>query len=145
MNRRDIKLPREAKIQFRAVPSTIGSSIDYRLEYRVDPEDDKYRYKEDVKSIFFGLIKIKNKIDYSNYWLNTHIFTGYCPEEQESHYMNWSLGIKIKDKDQLNKYKNAYKNIAQFENYLNIESNRNYDIWKIKHEKFIKQSKEILY
>ena len=145
MNRRDIKLPREAKIQFRAVPETYGSNVDYRLEYRVDPNDEEHRYKIDKRSILFGLIKWNVKIDYCDYWLNTHIFTGYCPEESESHYMNWSLGIKINDQNSLDKYKQAYKNIGQFENYLNIESNRNYDNWKIKHERFLKESNQVLY
>lgn len=140
-----IDLPKEAKIQFRAVPDAYGSSIDYRLEYRVDPLDEKYRYKIDEHNILFGLIKQKTKIDYSNYWLNTHIFTGYSLEENESHYMNWSLGIKINNDNDLKKYKDKYKTIGEFEDYLNSESNKNYNNWKIRRDRFLEESKKILY
>lgn len=145
MHRNKIELPREAKIQFRAIPTTLCSMIEYRLEYRVDPDDKEHRYKIINNSMLFGLIKWTTKIDYSDYWLDTQIFTGYCPEESESHYMNWSLGIKIKDEYDLIKYKNQYKTIEEFENYLNTESNRNYNNWQIKREKFLKESKKVLY
>lgn len=145
MNRRDIKLPREAKIQFRAIPETYGTTVEYRLEYRVDPDDQEHRYGEEKHSRLFGLIKWSTKIDYSQYWLNTHIFSGLCPEESETHYMNYSLGILIKNKNELNNYKDHYHTIEEFENHLINMSNHNYDNWKVKRERFLKESNSVLY
>ena len=124
---------KDLKIQFRAVSYAKSNHV---LEYRVDPDQD-LTYE---KTIEFWIFKFKVKRKYSTNWHQpkhfwNHITAKYYAKDDEFNYGPYW----IENQKELDWYKNKFKTIGEFINYMNEYSNKEYEAWKLDRANWIKE------
>lgn len=123
----------DLKIQFRAVSYAKSTHV---LEYRVDPDQDLI-YE---KIIGFWIFKFKVKRKYNTNWHQprhfwNHITAKYYTEDDDYNYGPFW----IENQKSLDWYKNNFKTIGEFINYINEYSNKEYEAWKIERANWLKE------
>lgn len=126
------------RIQFRGIQYG-GHS--HALQYRIDPSDNHNGYIE-TKKYLFGLIKRDILKTYNCNWITCRIFTGYLDFADEHNELNYGP-IWISNKDDVKFYKDRFKTIGQFEEYLDNKSSENYKRYKINRDAYLKRMQPI--
>lgn len=123
------------KIEFRAVPY----SSEHVLEYRISPDQDLTYYVE--KSIL-GLFKITLKRKFKPTWYQINMFRNYpgaylYSKESGDTY----LPIFIRDKSDLKWYKEKFKTVGEFLDYVKGEDAVEEAKWKVMRDKYLENNK----
>lgn len=131
----------DLNIEFRAIPY---ATFDHALQYRVDPNDERNYYEETkTKRKWFRLTKYKVKKQYDNCdWITVKIFVGWENWAEYESHVNWQP-IWIRNKEDLECYKNKYKTIGQFESHLKDEHDKTYEKWSKDREAYLNTRKPI--
>ena len=132
MNRDDLK------IQFRGIHYTGKSHV---LQYRIDPDDERNTYIK-TKKYLFGLIKLDVLMSYPCKWITVNIFKGNYDKADEYSYLNYGP-IWVNSKKDVNLYRDRFKTIGQFEDYIKNKKAKNYEKYKANREAYLKNIKQI--
>ena len=132
MNRDDLK------IQFRGIHYTGKSHV---LQYRIDPDDERNTYIK-TKKYLFGLIKLDVLMSYPCKWITVNIFKGYYDKADEYSYLNYGP-IWVNSKKDVDLYRDRFKTIGQFEDYIKNKAAKNYEKYKAKRAAYLKNIKQI--
>ena len=132
MDRKDLK------IQFRGIHYTGKSHV---LQYRIDPDDERNTYIK-TKKYLFGLIKRDVPMSYPCNWITVNIFNGHCDDEDEGYYLNYGP-IWINSQKDVNFYKDRFKTIGQFEDYIKNTAEKNYETYKTNRAAYLKKIQPI--
>ena len=132
MNRDDLK------IQFRGIHYTGKSLV---LQYRIDPDDERNTYIK-TKKYLFGLIKLDVLMSYPCKWITVNIFKGNYDKADEYSYLNYGP-IWVNSKKDVNLYRDRFKTIGQFEDYIKNKEAKNYEKYKANREAYLKNIKQI--
>ena len=124
----------DLKIQFRAVPYTSTSHV---LEYRVDPNQNLIYTKQ--VSLFGGLIKFNIKLRALTWWYKVYYFaytSGEYDIDSDEHY----LPLFCDTREEFNWYKDNFKTIGSFIEYIEKEEEANIKEFKVNRIKYLKSS-----
>lgn len=103
----------DLKVEFRAVP--FGSfSGDHVLQYRISPDQDLTYYKEYSFLGFKFSIKRKYKTNWHDATKCLNYSSAYLYDESEV----WGHPVFINSKKELNEYKERYKTIGEYFDYI---------------------------
>lgn len=120
------------KIEFRAVPY----SDSHVLEYRINPNQD-ITYKDEIN--IFGLFTISLNRKFNTSWHQPYLFFNHTLAYQNSkNNPDNYIPIILHNKKEFEEFKNKYKTIGEFFDYMNKEEEKEIKEWKIDREEYLK-------